>query len=215
MNILLFVIIFLYTTNWVRVLLLKDLFNRSNNKKLFSKFNNEKYLAKVNKKAKLKFDIRVQESPAIYGYMAGLPIAPFMVVSSGAIKQLSLNELEWIVLHEVGHCVMWHVAKNALGQALFLIGGIVLLVFLKLNIIFIPVYAVLLGIVWYQIERVFELNADKFSLARIDDPRGMITANQKMKAKGKSIFYKNLLLGKLFTPHLSYDERIEMAKLKL
>lgn len=39
-----------------------------------------------------------------------------------------------------------------------------------------------------------------------------MTANLKMKTKVTNFVYKNSLLTKLLTPHLSYDQRVKMAK---
>ncbi len=213
MNIILFVFIFLYTANWVRAKLIIQGLGKP--KKVFTSFKNKKFLDKVNKKIGLPFVIKVQNSPWIFGYSPSVPLKPIFVVSKGAITHLKENELEWLVLHEMGHCVMWHIVKETLLHLGLLILGIAVVYYLNLSFLLAAFLGVFFGIVWYQIERIFEMQADTFSLQRIDDPKGMIGANQKMKARGRSVFYKKPLLTFLFTPHLGYDQRIEMATKKL
>ena len=74
---------------------------------------------------------------------------------------------------------------------------------------------IIVSILFYQLERYFsEYQADLYALEHVDDPDGMIRANQKMKKRVTSIFYKNIILQYLFTGHLSYDQRIQMARNK-
>lgn len=211
LNFAVFTVLFLYITNWNRVrLIFRGLLKPRNS---FSNFTDKKFIDRVNKKTGLKFDIKIQESDWIFGYMPSIPIKPVMVISSGAREHLTSDELEWIVLHEAGHCVLYHVVKTILVGLLILILGIITIYCFKIQTAIIPLYALLLAILYYQLEReISERPADIFSLNRISSSKGMITANQKMKARVTSIFYKNKILTKLFTPHLSYDERIEMVK---
>ncbi len=210
----LFVIVFLYITNWNRIrLVFRTLLNP---KTSISNFTDKQFINRVNKKAGLKFDIKIQESDWIFGYMPSIPIKPVVVISSGARKYLTDDELEWIVLHEAGHCVLWHVVKSILAGFVILIFGIVTIYYFKISTLMIPFYVLVLSIFYYQVEReISEKQADLFSLNRISNPQAMITANQKMKARVTSIFYKNKILTKLLTPHLTYDERIELANSKL
>lgn len=180
----------------------------------FVPFTDGAFLKKINKRAGLNFEIKVQKSPLIFGYMPSIPIKPVMVISSSAREHLTDDELEWLVLHEAGHCVLWHTVKETLVQIAVLVFGIVTVYSLKLSLLLIPVYAILLGIIWYQLERFFELQADNFSLNRMSNPEGMITANQKMKSRVKNIIYKTPILIKLLTPHPTYDQRMEMARAK-
>ena len=213
MNVIIFLIVFSYIANWGRVKLLIQGIGKE--KKVFLPFKNKSFLDKVNKKVRVNFQIKVQNSPLIYGYSPSVPLKPLFVVSSGAIRYLKENELEWLVLHEMGHCIMWHLVKEVFVYMILLLLGSFAVYFLHINLYFVLSLSLILGLLWYQIERIFEYQADTFSLERIDDPQGMIEANKKMKARVRSIFYKNVLLTFLFTPHLTYDQRIAMATDKL
>lgn len=147
--------------------------------------------------------------------MPSIPIKPIIVISSSAREYLIDDELEWLVLHEAGHCVLWHTVKETLVQITVLVIGVVTVSSFNVPLIFVLVYAILLGIIWYQLERFFELQADTFSLNRMSNPEGMITANQKMKSRVKNIIYKTPILIKLLTPHPTYDQRMKMARAKL
>lgn len=213
-DVVLFFIIFVYITNWSRIRLIFGALFKP--KQSFVNFTDKQFIDRVNKKAGLTFDIRIQQSPWIFGYMPSIPIKPIMVISSGARENLTDDELEWIVLHEAGHCVLYHVVKTILVGLVILILGIITINYFKIPTVIIPFYALLLAILYYQLEReISERPADIFSLNRISNPQGMITANQKMKKRVTSIFYKNKILTRLFTGSLGYDQRIDMANEKL
>lgn len=213
-NLILFAAVFLYITNWSRLRLVFRGLLRP--KKSFSNFTDKQFIDKVNKKTGFKFNILIQESDWIFGYMPSIPIKPVMVISSGARKYLTNDELEWIVLHEAGHCIQWHVVKMIIAGLVILLLGVTAIYYFKIPMLIIPIYALVLAIFYYQIERgISERPADIFSLNRISNPQGMMTANRKMKQRVTSLFYKNKILTKLFTGSLGYDQRIEMAKKKL
>lgn len=213
-NSIIFVILFLYLTNWAR---LRLIFGALFKPKLsFTNFTDKQFIDKVNKKTGLRFDIKIQQSSRIFGYMPSIPIKPIMVISSGARENLTDDELEWIVLHEAGHCIQWHVLKMIIAGVVILLFGVITIYYFKIPALIIPFHVLILAILYYQIEReISERQADLFSLNRIENPQAMVTANQKIKAKATSIFYKNKILTRLFTPHLTYNERIEMAKNKV
>lgn len=222
LELILFTIIFLYITNWGRIRLIFG--GLSKLKVSFSNFTDKNFIDRVNKKAGLEFDIKVQNSDWIFGFMPGIPmnkflaspIKPVMIISFGARKYLTDDELEWLALHEAGHCVLWHVLKSILAGLLILTLGLVGIYQFKMPLLLIPLYGLILAIFYYQIERkISEEQADIFSLNRISSPKAMITANEKMKIRVNSIFYQNKILTKLFTGSLTYGERIEMAKNKL
>lgn len=212
-TLILFALVYGYIANWGRAKLLLGVLKKSSAP--FTQFTDTAFLKKVSSKVGIPFKILIQKSPYLFGYMPGIPVKPTLVISSAVVESFTKNELEWIIFHEAGHCLMWHVPKNAVAQILVVSLGVWITATCNLSLILTLLNALIFGILWYQIERIFEREADTYALANISNPQGMITANMKMKARGKSIFYKNELLTKLFTPHLTYDERMDMARKKL
>ena len=53
--------------------------------------------------------------------MAGLPFWPKIILSEGLYKSFNRDELEWVILHEAGHCVLWHNLQAFLIQVFILL----------------------------------------------------------------------------------------------
>lgn len=154
----------------------------------------------------------------MYGMMAGLPFWPKMILSEGIYKNLNKDELEWVVLHEAGHCVLWHNLEAFLIEMMTLGFGIYSISVTKMNIFLIPFFTLLLSFACIQIIRwIIEYAADSYSINRVDNPKGVITAQEKFRknpfknplSDEKSIF--RFLLVWNITP----TKRIEMAKLRM
>lgn len=212
-EVLLFIAIFTYGGNWMQFNLLTTKIWKP--RAHFTHFHNEPLLSNIEKKVGLRFKIHVQNSDRIFGFMLGLPFNPTMIVSQGAVTHLDDNGLEWLILHEAGHCIHWHNLKSYVLFALLTLGGVWVISNWQLGVMGSVIVGFIDILVWNQLRRLLEFQADAFALSKLTEAQGMVSANQTMKEKAKSIFYNNFLLHLLFTPHLTYDRRIAMARRKL
>lgn len=67
-------------------------------------------------KTGLEFRLKIVKTPDMFGYAAGTPLNPNIVLSTGLYESLTWDELQWVLLHEAGHTKLWHIAKNAIAH---------------------------------------------------------------------------------------------------
>lgn len=214
MNILVFLIIFLFVTNYFQIIGFTKMVIT---KKVKTRVLKDKWINKtVEKKTGLKLiDLTLTDDKALYGMMAGLPIWPKMILSEGLYKNLNRDELEWVILHEAGHCVMWHPLEAALIEGAFIISGIYILVAAKISLILVPFYSLVLSFICIQFIRwLIEYAADKFSIERVSNPKGVITAQQKFRKyyKGSKYDDEHSILRFLIHWNIYPEQRIKMAE---
>lgn len=173
----------------------------------------------VKKKTGLSLlDITIFHDKKLYGMMAGLPFWPKMILSEGLYKSLNKDELEWVILHEAGHCVLWHNLEAFFIQIGVLSFGIYTATRFQLPSIFYIPYSIFLSFVCIQIIRWgIEYIADRYSISRVDNPKGVITAQDKFrKAYKNSLFHAENSIGRfLLHWNITSSQRIVMAKKRL
>ena len=213
MSILVFLIVYIYIANWVQF---RDLATRLlQPKQHFSPFRDETLIQRLRDVTGLNFEIKVVDSPRVFGFMPGIPIKPILLVSQGALDRLSSDGLEWLTLHEAGHCLHWH---SAIESVMFVaIGsvGMALIGTSHLGWWWAILLSIVLSVMWFQLTRLLELQVDEYALEHMANPQGMIEANEIMEKLVGSPIYKDKILHRLFTPHLTYQQRIDMARAKL
>ena len=143
----------------------------------------------VKKKTGLSLlDITIFHEKRMYGMMAGLPFWPKMILSEGLYKSFNKDELEWVILHEAGHCVLWHNLQAFLTQVFMLFFGIYTIRRFNLPLIVVLLYSIFLSFLCIQVLRWrIEYIADKFSIDRVDNPKGVISAQDKFR----NAYFKN------------------------
>jgi Zn-dependent protease with chaperone function len=205
-NIIIFIIFFLVIVNWFQIISFFSLFVGPKIKT--STIKDEWIKNVVKKKTGLNlFDLTLFHDKKIYGMMAGLSFWPKMILSTGLYESLNKDELEWVILHEAGHCILWHNLQSFFIEMIMLVIGIYLININKINLFFIPIHAILLSIVSIHLIRwTTEYVADKYSINLVDNPRGVITAQNK---------FKKSFLRFLFHWNISSTLRIKMAKRRL
>jgi Zn-dependent protease with chaperone function len=209
-----FVLIFLTLTNWFQLLTFTSAFF---GKKISKETISDKWIYEtIYKNTGLKLsDITLFKDKRIYGMMAGLPVWPKMILSEGLYKTLERDELEWVVLHEAAHCVLWHNLKAFLIEVFFIFTGVVTIAKYNLNFFESSVLSVVFSLVCIQLIRwLIEYSADKFSILRVSNPMGVISAQEKIrKSPYKNMFSSEKSLGRLILHWNIYpSKRIEMAK---
>ncbi len=213
---LIFISIFLFVCNYFQIISFLKIFVGP---KIKTEPLNDKWInSTVKKKTGLKLiTITLFKDKKLYGMMAGLPFWPKMILSEGLYKTLNKEELEWVILHEAGHCILWHNLEAGLFELVIGIVGIYTIIIWNISLILVPFYALLLSFICIQLIRwLIEYVADRFSITRVDNPQGVITAQAKFKKSyGNNLFVKFPTLRFLLFWNIHPDVRIKMANSRL
>lgn len=209
-----FILIFLFVCNYFQIISFLKIFIGP---KIKTEPLNDKWInTTVKKKTGLNLiTVTLFKDKKLYGMMAGLPFWPKMILSEGLYKTLNKDELEWVILHEAGHCILWHNVEAALFELGIGIVGIYTITIWNISLILIPLYAVFLSFICIQIIRwLIEYVADRFSITRVDNPEGVITAQYKFRKhyKGSKFDGEDSLLRFLIHWNIYPEQRIKMAK---
>lgn len=208
MNILLFILVYLVICNWFQ---LHSFLSIIIGPKYKTSSIDDKWIKSIVKKKNglSLLNITIFHDQKLYGMMVGLPFWPKMILSEGLYKSFNKDELEWVILHKAGHCVLWHNLQALFIQIGILSFGIYTMSLFKLPLLLTSLYAIFLSFVCIQILRwEIEYVADRYSINRVDNPKGVITAQDKLrKANGKKG-----ILSFLFHWNISSTKRIEMVR---
>ena len=217
MNLLLFILIYLVICNWFQLLSFLSVIIGSRYKT--SSIDDKWIKSIVKKKTGLSLlDITIFHDQKMYGMMAGFPFWPKMILSEGLYKSFNEDELEWVILHEAGHCVLWHNFQAFFIQIGILLFGIYTVFHFNLPLFLTWLYAILLSFVCIQVMRWgIEYVADRYSIHRVDNPKGVITAQDKFRnAYNKNLFHSEKSIFRFLLHWNIYPaRRIEMAKQRI
>ena len=197
--------------NWIQIwYLLGNLIKTKKNKNF--PFENKKLLLKMREKTKLPLSIKIiDEKNKMIGFMVSSPpFKPLMLFSEKLYKAFTDDEMQWVILHESGHYLMWHNLKFALSQILLFILVVYFSIKININNLLLISLLVVSAIVYIQIAKVFEYQADIYAAENMDDPHGMITGNIKMRDANKG-FLSNKIMKYVLTIAVPYEERIKIA----
>lgn len=131
--------------------------------------------------------IKLLDTDTTWGMMAGLPGIPYMVIARDAYENLSNDELQWLYLHEAGHYKLWHNLKMIFLQLGFLVSGYFILQTNFYPLLLAALLGVIFAIIYTQIVRNFEYEANYFALKRMDNPKGLKNLYKKVEKR----WYKN------------------------
>jgi len=208
-----YTIIYFVVCNWIQIIYL--LGNILKPKQKILTLNNKELISKYKIKTGLTLSIKIiNEERLMIGFMiSSPPFKPIMIFSSKLYQAFNKDEMDWVILHESGHYLMWHNYKLAFTQLTVFLAGILLYVYIKhMQIFFLFVFGMLLPIFYFQLAKIFEYQADYYAVAHMNNPKGMITGNIKMKEVNSKKLETNPIFKKLFVIAVSYEERIKMAK---
>lgn len=209
MKYILFTLLFIYLTNWQAIIALAKGAFFSKRKSL--PYKNEWLTNLLKNKTGIEFKLKKAVLDKYGGYSLIYP-PNTIVLTSKVWDDFNKDELQWIALHEAGHRVYRHGYKYIPVSLIFVILGIFVLRHHSNPVVNFVTVALILDPLYQQVIRIFETQADRYALMKMDNPQGMITANEKFAKATKSRIYKSNVLRTLFTPHLSYSQRIEMAE---
>ncbi len=212
----LFPIVMFCTFYWVTILLF---FSSLHSEKLpvsIIQDNELQSLIKEETGVEIK-EIKISETPKLFAVMIGIPTQPQLILSRGLYDSFSDSAKEYVVLHEIGHYVLFQgVIEWGIG-ILFIIIGILILRKIKPAKYFILVSIFLglfLGIILIQVGKINEIKADKYAVSKISNPQGMIEATNNFRNYQGTKYSEstNVFLELLFYRGNPYENRIKMAK---
>lgn len=208
---LVFLLIFAYLSNHMQF---RAFFAQILKGKNIGKKVQDKYLIDLvkNKTGLHLKEIFVFDLDKPLGMMPGLPFKPHMILTRGLLERFNKSELEYVVLHEAGHCLLWHVVKAVVIFIVLAILGSILILQYDFSVVYSILLAVILAIIFNNLSRLLEYETDNFAVSKMTDPKGMITATEKFKSYyGDRKSFWGQLLYKLFYVGVPYSDRIKTA----
>ncbi len=191
LNIVIFTVAFVYLTQMALIKMFAKSFLKP--KETILPFKDKHLLKKLQKITGINFDIKIIKSEKFFGAMHGIPTKPVMTLSTKALEILDKGQIEWVVLHEAGHCLGYHVVILIVSFMSLLISGIYFISHSNSGL-----FSVLVSLlVAFTLNIIYQQKANiKF---------------KKRALKYRSVYNSEILLF-LFAPHISYSNRILMAR---
>lgn len=214
-NLILAGILYFGLCNWIQIWYLLGNLIRPKKDKI-TPFENKKLLLKMREKTKLSLSIKIiDEKDKMIGFMVSSPpFKPLMLFSEKLHKAFTDDEMQWVILHESGHYLMWHNLKFTLVQLMIFIIGYYLVAQIKAGLLWsFPVFVVL-SLIYVRVAKIFEYQADCYAAKNMDNPEGMITGNIKMREANRYLTTNKFVKGFL-TIAVPYEERIKIARKRL
>lgn len=214
-SLLSFIIIYLILCNWFQAW---TFFNALRKPKSKIYCIEDPWISEIlHKKVGLTLNrIIIFENSTLFGMMPGIPWKIEMILSRGLYETLNKDELEWVILHEAAHCKYWHVVKSGIVQIVFLFIGLTLMSVFSLSLLSTIFSSILLALLAIQCMKYFEWQADTFSITHVDNPQGVISAQDKFRMhrpKGLNWLYdENSILRHLLFWNITSSQRIQMAR---
>lgn len=138
----------------------------------------------VYKKTGVKlFKIKILDTQKVWGLMGGASFKPYMVIAKSAYESFTKEELEWLLFHEAAHHVLKHGFKQVLLHIIFILGGVLLLQKVSYSLLLSPFVAMMWTIVYIQIVRRFEYEANTYALRRMKNPMAVVHIQQMAKKR--------------------------------
>lgn len=213
----LYILSYIFFCNWFQIYSFASVFFGSKNR--INELHDPWIQSTVKKKTGLSLlSISLFHDKKMYGMMPGFPLWPKMILSEGLYKTLNRDELEWVILHETAHCVFWHNAIAAFLQISVLTTSIWIIQIMNPPLIIIPILSIFSSILCIQsIRWIVEYAADSYSIARVDNPIGVISAQKKFKdSYAKNLFNREgSIIRLLFHWNIPASKRISMAKKRI
>lgn len=207
LNILIFALVFLGVTLWVQLKLFFSSLHSPKGQE--TSLSDPKLLSLVQSKTGYKLDkIYLASSDKLFGVMPSF-LKPHLIISRALYENFDADELEYVLLHEMAHFLLHHVLTESLAGLLFLISGITMITIFGLSLPLVILLGFIFAIAMIRFGRLHEYEADEYSLSRMSNPRGMITATDKFQAQYSSPKYK--ILEDLFYRGNPFRNRIIMA----
>ena len=214
MEYLILFITILITSQWVPIR--NNILSVFGQKTPYTVEKNKAISRTIKEKTGVKIEtFKIIEDHKPHGAMIGIPGKPQLLLSRDLYSSFNKSELEYVLLHEAGHYILKHGIKIALVITILFLSGLYILntISIKLPIeTLVVLIGFVFGIISIQYQRVCEYKADAFTLERMTNPEGMITATYKFKKAWGNWPPQNGLRRKLFYAGVPYSERIKNAQ---
>lgn len=216
---IIFAVILAYTAMWTQINLLLGSLGQKNSPVTI--VQNDVLRKLIRDKTGIDItSIKISESNRPFGMMIGIPPKPQLVLFRGLYDTFSPSEMEYVVLHEAGHYVLWHSVIELLVGIVLLITGVLILKMIPQFPVFLlcaVVLGIVFGVVMIRLGRIHEYQADRYSAQHMTNPQGMIDATNKFRGfYGKSLTEnKNKVIQAMFYRGNPYDNRIKMAQAEI
>ncbi len=213
----LYILIYLCLCNWFQIYSFASVFF---GKKIRTSVIDDPWIHSIVKtKTGLSLlSITIFHDAKLYGMMPGFPFWPKMILSEGLYTTLNHDELEWVILHEAAHCVLWHNLIATILQIGILAMSVWILWLTHPPFILIPFFSICSAIVCIQsIRWIVEYAADDYSISRVSNPAGVISAQKKFRDayKRNPLNSEKSIIRLLFHWNIPSAKRIEMAKKRM
>jgi len=213
-SLILFILIFLFLVNYFQLVTFTSLIIGP---KIKTSLIVDDWILKTikNKTGLVLKNITIFHDQRPYAMMGGIYPFPILIISEKMYKIFDKDEMEWVILHEAGHHLLWHNLEAIIIEGVILTLGIKFIFLFQLNIFLSGILSLFFSILAVQVIRyAIEYQADKFSIKRVTNPRGVITAQSKLrKYYNVSLFKSEKSLIRIFLHwNISPDLRIKMAK---
>lgn len=212
----LFFLIFIYTFSWIPINLFLSSLKKEKNP--ITIINNQEIEDLIFGKTNINLQtIKISETTQPFGIMIGIPTKPQLILSRELYNSFDRDELEYVILHEIGHYKLRHTIIELIAVTLLLIIGILILKKIKAScysIIIAVILGLVFGVFMNRLDYSHEIEADNFTLNKISNPLGMIEATKKFQNyHGKKYTQvNNKLIKFLFYRSNPYENRIKMAE---
>lgn len=159
----------------------------------------------------------LSDSKQLFGMMSGIPGHPTLLLSEALYSTFSEDELQFVVLHEMGHYVQMHTAKETLLGIILVTLGILILKKqrqVKKTLLVSIILGAVFGLILLQYGKFNEYEADHYAITKMDDPQGAIDAAYRFK-EAYSHPDRDSSIHMLFYRRIPYYERINTAEIEI
>lgn len=211
LNIFIFALILVLVTFWLQLQLFLTTSRKSHTK--IQAIQNSDLLNFIHHKTGFKLEkIYLVPSIKLYGLMSGI-FKPHLILSTSLHKEFNSDETEYVLLHEMGHYLLHHNQIEVITGLILLTSGSTLISITELSTLLSIMLGFLCGIIMIRLGRIHEYQADQFSLTRMNNPEGMITATQKFQ--NQNLKSRHPLIETLFYRGNPISNRIRMANAEI
>ncbi len=207
LNIVIFVLTFLCVTLWTQLKLFHSSLGHPETREII--INDSQLTSLIKIKTGYQLDkIYLANSKKLYGMMPSI-FRPHLILSQALFEDFDSEETEYVLLHEMAHFLLHHILTEEILGTFLLTAGLTTISALSLSFLPAILLGLIFGIVMIQFGRQHEYEADAYSLSRMTNPAGMITATQKFRDQYSTP--RNKAVEAIFYRGNPFSNRIKMA----
>lgn len=164
--------------------------------------------------------VKISETDTPFAMMVGVPGNPQLIISRMLYETFNPDELDYVLMHEVGHYALRHSVKELIAGIILLVIGLKMLSGIRgvsKGVLAAVLIGLFFGVAMIRLGAYNEIEADHYSVVHMTHPEGMISATEKFRQYYENYFIRvdNKLLRWMFYRGNPYDNRIRMAREQL